>query len=582
MAFDGAYLRHIRKELEAALLGARVDKVYQPNREEIVLTLRTRTDSRKLLLSARANSARVHLTERSIENPKQPPMLCMLLRKKLGGARLAALSQNELERALRLEFDAFNELGDAVRLSLVVEIMGRYSNVILVDQEGKILDALKRVDEDMSSERLVLPGLRYRSPPPQEKLCVLDASPGEVLARLAQLPPQPDVSQALLQSMQGVSPVVCRELAYRAGLEHSPDVAGAAAQRLRAELESFTETVRETSGAPCMVVRPDGKPLDFSFLDIAQYGAGAQVSHPDTFSQLLDSFYGERDRIERRRAKSQDIQRVLTTAMERLSRKVNLQTEELRQCTDRERWKMYGDLIHANLYQLKKGETVARLENFYEEPAALVEIPLDPLLTPAQNAQQYYRNYQKARTAEEKLTQQIEQAKQELDYVDTVLEELSRAETEQDLNEVRQELAEQGYLSPPRNNAHKHREAALQKPLEFHTSDGFLVLVGRNNRQNDRLTLKEARKDDVWFHVKNHPGSHAILVTGRREPTDLAMTQAAQIAAYFSRCRDSSQVPVDYAKVRHVSKPQGAKPGMVIYVHYQTTYVTPALPEQEG
>ena len=549
MALDGAFLRHVKKEMETVALGARVDKIYQPNREEMVLSLRTRMDTFKLLLSARANSARVHFTQRSIENPKQPPMLCMLLRKRLGGARLSAIRQTELERVLHLDFDAFNELGDPVRLTLVIEIMGRYSNIIFVDQNGVIIDALKRVDEEMSSERLVLPGLRYRSPPPQHKLCMLEASPEQVVEQVIRTSQNGELSNALLGGLQGVSPVVCREIQHRVGNGEGvsvSDLTDLERQKLVQELNRVFEMVDHQEGKPCMVLHPNGKPLDFSFLKISQYGDAAEIQYPESFSQLLDTFYGERDRIERMKAKSQDIHRILTTAMERLSRKINVQTEELRQCTQRETLKVFGDLIHAHLYQIKKGDTVVALQNFYDESLPMVRISLNPLLTPSQNAQKYYKEYRKARTAEEKLTQQISQAKQELEYVDTVLDELSRAATERDLLEIRQELVEQEYIKPSRSKQQKGKESVSHAPMEFRTSDGFLILVGRNNRQNDRLTMKDAKNHDIWFHVKNHPGSHTILVTERKKPTDLAMTEAAQIAAYFSRCRDSSQVPVEF------------------------------------
>ncbi len=582
MALDGAFLHHLKQELEPLVLGARVDKIYQPNREEMVFSLRTRTDTFRLLLSARANSARVHLTQRPIENPKQPPMLCMLFRKWLGGARLAAIHQDGLERAISFAFDTFNELGDPVRLTLVMEIMGRYSNLIFVDSDGVILDALKRVDEEMSSERLVLPGVRYRPPPPQQKLCMLDADPDQVLERLAQPRKNFELSNALLDVLQGVSPVVCREIQHRVA-DGEPlfvaDLSDTDRWKLYQELKAFFDLVRHSSGKPCLAVRGDGKPLDFSFLEISQYGSAAQVQHPDSFSALLDTFYGERDRIERMKAKSQDISRVITTAMERLSRKINVQSEELKQCSEREHLKICGDLISANLYQIQKGDSVAEVENFYDEAMPTMHIPLNPLLTPSQNAQKYYKEYRKARTAEEKLTQQIAQAKQELQYMDTVLDVLSRAASEQDLAEIRQELAEQEYIRAPRSKNPKAKISPVGTPMQFSTDDGFLVLVGRNNRQNDRLTLRDAKNHDIWFHVKNSPGSHVVLVTERKEATNLALTQAAQIAAYFSRCRDSSQVPVDYTQVRYVSKPQGAKPGMVIYVNYQTTFVAPALPD---
>lgn len=575
MALDGAFLRHMKQEIEENAIGGKVDKIYQPNREEMVLVLRTRTAHYKLLLSARANSARIHFTGFVPENPKAPPMLCMLLRKRLSGARLAAVRQPGLERVLCLDFDAVNELGDAVRPTLVMEIMGRYSNIIFVGEDGKIIDALKRVDAEMSSERLVLPGLTYQLPPPQNKLCLLETETEEILARLRAVPGDMELSKALLQTLQGVSPIVCRELQHLTGRgadltlrEMTEEQYG----RLRFFLNRTKETVQSVSGRPYLVADPAQKPMDFSFLFIEQYGLTATVTEKESFSALLDAFYQERDLRERMRVRSQDLLRVLTNASERLSKKINLQRAELKQCAERETLRKNGDLLNANLYRLEKGQTAAQLEDFYDPALPAVQIPLDPALTPAQNAQRYYKRYHKARTAEEMLTQQIAQAQQELAYVDTVFEELSRAETEHDLAEIRAELTEQGYVRAPRG---KQKPPAASQPLAFVSSDGFRILVGRNNRQNDRLTMKQAGNNDLWFHTKNIPGSHTILVTDGRTPTPAAMEQAAKLAAFHSKSRDSAQVPVDYTEVRYVSKPQGAKPGMVIYVNQKTLYVTP-------
>lgn len=575
MALDGAFLRHIKKEIEEAAIGARVDKIYQPNREEMVFALRTRTDSYKLLLSARANSARIHFTRFVPENPKVPPMLCMLLRKRLSGAKLAAVRQPALERLLLLDFDAVNELGDEVRLTLAVEIMGRYSNIILVDENGKIVDALKRVDAEMSSERLVLPGLTYLLPPPQNKLCLLEVEPQAVLDRLHALPANTALSKALLSAMQGVSPVVCREIEHVTGRGLdlcTQDMTEEQWDRLRFFLNRMAETVQNSGGAPYMVTSLEHKPMDFSFMNITQYGTAAVVTRQEHFSELLDAFYAGRDRLERMRARSQDLLRVLSNASDRLSRKINLQRAELERCAERDHLRVCGDLISASMYQIEKGQTSVELQNFYDETAPILKIKLDPALTPAQNAQKYYKAYRKARTAEEKLTEQIQQAQQELEYLDTVFEELSRASVERDLSEIRLELVEQGYIRAQKS---RQKPPAAAAPLEFTSSDGFRILVGRNNRQNDRLTMKEANNNDLWLHTKNIPGSHTILVTEGREPSETAIREAALLAAAHSRGRESSQVPVDYTQVRHVSKPSGAKPGMVIYVDYNTIYVTP-------
>ncbi|WP_101696778.1 Rqc2 family fibronectin-binding protein [Clostridium minihomine] len=575
MALDGAFLKHISRELEQAALGARVEKIYQPNREEMVFLLRTRTEQFKLLISARANSARIHFTTSVPENPKQPPMLCMLLRKRLSGARLVQIRQPQLERLLCLDFDAINELGDMVRLTVVSEIMGRYSNIILVDENGKIVDALKRVDAEMTSERLVLPGMPYELPPAQGKLCLLETEPQQIMDALLAQPKDMELSKGLLSVLQGVSPIVCRELQHQAGRGDTVlirQMTDAQKERLLFFITRLKEKITDAAGKPFLVLGFEKKPLDFSFLRPEQYGTSAVVREHETFSQLLEAFYEERDRVDRMRVREQDLLKHLTTLSDRLSRKINAQRAELAQCAERDQLRICGDLLNANLYQMEPGMSSIELENYYEESLPKLRIRLDPRLTPSQNAQKYYKEYRKARTAEEKLTEQIQQAQQELEYLDTVFEELSRAVTEQDLMEIRQELQEQGYVKSPRG---KHKPAAATAPLEFTVSGDFRVLVGRNNKQNDKLTLKVANNNDLWFHTKEIPGSHTILVTDGREPTEAAILDAARLAAAHSRGKASSQVPVDYAQVRNVHKPAGAKPGMVIYEKYHTLYVTP-------
>jgi predicted ribosome quality control (RQC) complex YloA/Tae2 family protein len=574
MALDGAFLRHLKKEIETAVLGSKVDKIYQPNHEEIFLFMRSKEGTQKLLLSARANSARIHLVDTTPENPKYPPMLCMLLRKRLVGARLMQIRQPGLERVLLLDFDGTNELGDTVRMTLAMEIMGRYSNIVFIDDKGKIIDALKRVDAEMSSERLILPGLTYQLPPPQDKLCLLNTQPQEILNQIEALPADMQLQKALLHTLQGISPVVCREIQYQVGngddvLNHSltPE------QRIRTlkVLTNLKNTILNISGTPTMAIGTV-KPLDFSFILIRQYGTTSQCIRKSSFSLLLDDFYGKRDQIDRMRVKSQDLLHILTTASDRLSRKINNQRAELTACAKRDELRICGDILNANLYRIPKGSKSIQLENFYTPDQALITIPLNPALSPSQNAQKYYKSYRKARTAQEMLTIQISNAKDELAYLDSVFEELSRAEMERDLNEIRAELTEQGYI---KHHKGKKQKAEVTQPLHFQTSDGFKVLVGRNNRQNDLLTLKQSHKNDVWFHTQKIPGSHVILVTNGKEPTDTAISEAAGLAAYHSRGQGSAQVPVDYTLVRYVSKPQGAKPGMVIYVNQKTLYATP-------
>ncbi len=575
MALDGAFLKHIGREIEENALGSKVDKVYQPNRDELVLFLRARTGNRKLLLSARANSARINFTEEVPENPKEPPMLCMLLRKRLGGARLTAVRQPQLERLLCFDFAAVNDLGDEVTLTLVAEIMGRYSNVILVDEAGKIVDALRRVDASMSSERLVLPGVPYHMPPPQDKLCLLTADCREITERVCAQPGGTSLAKAILSSVQGLSPVVCREIQHQTA--HGADLRIAdmtpeRKERLTFFLNRLAQTVKNADGSPYMAVGPDQKPVDFSFLSMEQYGTAAVVSRKSSFSELLNDFYGERDRIERMHVRSQGLLHLLTTASERLSRKINAQQADLERCAQKDELRVCGDLLSANLFRLEKGTDSVELPNFYDEGQLPVVIKMNPALTPSQNAQKYYKEYRKAKTAEEILAVQIRGARQELAYLDTVFDELSRASCERDLSEIREELTEQGYIRARKGAKKQNRPHGF---LEFRSTDGFRILVGRNNRENDELTLKQAKKNDLWFHTKNIPGSHVVLVLEGRKATPQAIGEAAALAACYSRGRDSSNVAVDYTEVRRVSKPQGSKPGMVIYVGNKTVFAVP-------
>lgn len=577
MALDGAFVHHLAKELRDELTGARVSQIHQPNRDEIIVAVRTFNGNKKLLISARANSPRVHFTENVPENPASPPMLCMLLRKRLCGAKIADVRQPQLERIIFIDFDATNELGDHIELTLAVEIMGKYSNVIFIDENGIIIDALKRVDPTMTTQRLVLPSMKYELPPSQDKLNMLECEPGEIVNAIQSLSKPEKLNKAILAVVQGVSPIVCREIEYlvTSGEEvYSDELSAQYLKRLDYYVGKLTDAVRNTSGVPYSVSEPKGKPKDISFMGITQYGTVMNVRRADTFSQLLDSFYCERDRVDRMRVKGQDLLKLLTNASERLSRKINTQRAELEQCSDREQLRINGDLLQANLYRVEKGSPFVDLENFYDENMSVIRIKLDPSKSPSQNAQRYYKDYRKAKTAEQILTEQIKIAEGELEYIDNVFDALSRAESERELAEIRCELVQTGYIKAPKGNK---KEQKPLPPLKFTTSDGFEVLVGRNNRQNDQLTLKTANKNDIWFHTKNIPGSHTILVTNGREPSDEAILQAAQIAAYHSKAKESSQVPVDYTQIRNVSKPQGAKPGMVIFVKNRTVYVTPGI-----
>lgn len=572
MALDGIFLHFLKDEIISEILGARVDKVFQPSKDEIILAFRTREGVKKLLLSARANSPRIHFIQKTPENPQQPPMLCMLLRKHLTGAVLKEVRQAELDRILFMDFEATNEIGDRVDLSVCIEIMSKHSNVILMYKDGKIIDSLKRVDITKSSFRQVLPGLQYQFPPAQQKLCLLNADVSDVLTAVQSFP-EKRMSAALLSVLQGVSPIVCRDIAKNCDNSSVADLTSSQLDDVRNSLTKLQQRVTNGSPEPTIILDSDNKPRDFSFMKIEQYGDSASSQKFETCSLLLDSFYDERDRIERTHQRAQDLFRLLHNTIERISRKINVQKAELNECANRETLRIYAELIQANQYQLQKGSFYYDLYNYYDNNN-VVRIKADPALTPSQNAQKYYKEYKKSRTAEEKLNELISSGEQELLYIESVLDLLTRSNTERELSEIRAELAEQGYLRS-RQTRNKQKQQKALPPIEYRSTDGFTILVGRNNIQNDRLSLKLAHNYDMWLHVKNIPGSHVVVVSNGVQVSDLAVTQAAIIAAYHSRARDSSQVPVDFTYIKNLRKPQGAKPGKVIYNTYQTLTVNP-------
>lgn len=572
MALDGAYLYLVRQEL-SCLIGGRVDKIYQPARDTLIISLRMRAGSHRLLFSTAADSARVHLTEVSVENPSQPPMFCMLLRKHLSGGRLLNIRQDGLERVLYFEFQCLNELGDPVILTLAAEIMGRYSNLILIKEDGKILDSIRRVDPEMSSRRLVLPGMVYEAPPRDLRLNFLEAEMQDIRARLSeQHQPLP---KALISVLEGISPILAREwsvYALRGEERHACDLTEDEMDRL---LFQIGQTRRQLlQGCPCFqIVRTkEGDMKDFTFVRVQQYGSLMITKEMESACAVLDHFFAQRDSISRLKQRANDLFRLLLSTEERIRKRLINQQEELEACSKKEEAKRCGDLISANLYAIAPGVDYAEVQDFYEPDCPNKRIPLDVRLSPAQNAQRYYAKYRKAVTAEKKLTEQIAAGEAELAYVDSVFDALTRAESEGEIHELRLELAEQGYIKAARL---REKPPKMKPPLRFESSDGFTILVGRNNRQNDQLTMKTAEKLDYWFHTQKLAGSHVIVQTHGETPPNRTLEEAAMLAAFHSKGQNSSQVPVDYCLVKYVRKPAGAKPGMVIFTNYQTAYLTP-------
>ena len=573
MAFDGVMMHYVKEEIKSVALDARVSQIHQPNRDELVIALRTKNGNKKLLVSSRANSPRICFTEHSIENPATPPMLCMLLRKRLGGAKLVDVRQIELERIMFLDFIATNELGDKVKLTLCVEIMGKYSNIILIDENDNIVDALKRVDFTMSTQRLVLPNIKYELPPKQDKLCILECSGRDIVEKAINTPSEMRLSKALLSAMQGVSPIITRELEYMVGVDSNRELTVIDKLKLIEKVDKLKEYIVSGEKSPTMMIKPEGKPFDISFMDIMQYGEMASKKRFLDFSTLLDSFYYERDKAERMKVKGQDLLRLCSNIQDKLCRKIAVQEKELKDSLNRDKLRKKGDLLQANMYKMVRGQSFIDVEDYYDNNK-IVRIKLSPTLNPSQNVQKYYKDYRRAKTREEMLTVQIAKAKAELQYISAVQESLGRAESERELTEIRQELVDEGYLKN-RNPKGRNKALKLLPPKEYTSSDGFTIYVGRNNKQNDKLTLKTARNYDMWLHTKDIPGSHVIIVSYNREITDTAILEAASLAAYNSKAKESDNVPVDYTIVKNVSKPSGAKPGMVIYVNNKTVYVTP-------
>lgn len=570
MPLDAICLQAVVEELRPQLLNLRIDKVQQPAKDQVILLLR---GNRRLLLNAGANAPRLQLTEIARENPAEPPMFCMLLRKHLVGARVADIVQPPLERLARLELDITDDFGQPGKRTLVLEAMGRRSNLILLDGEGRIVDCMRRVDMDMSATRQVLPGLYYEPPASVGRLPVTEETEEGFLEKLAAANQERTLDAFLLDSYFGISPLMARELAFRAAGDsdrHIYELDEAGRKQFWEQLLAFHHAVKENNFTP-FLLKKDGKPMEFACLPIAQYGSLVETERYGTFSQLLDHFYEARERQERVRQRGADLIRTATTARDRLRRKLAMQEKDYAETQNRDQLRIYGDLITSNLYQMGRGQSKLVCENYYDEQGAQVSIPLDPLLTPQQNAAKYYKRYTKAKTAEKYLREQMEIARRDLEYLESVLEEIQHSETEQDFADIRGELKDAGFI---RKQGKKEQKRAA-KPRMFRTTSGFRVLVGRNNRQNDQLTLKEAGPRDLWLHTQKIHGSHVILFTEGREVDDDTIVEAAKLAAYFSQARESGNVPVDYTLVKNVKKPAGARPGMVVYNTCRTVNVTP-------
>ena len=566
MAFDAFFMSAVLEEIRGRCAGARVEKIHQPSRDSLILLLRCQEGREKLLFAANPTAPRLHLTTASPENPAEPPMFCMLLRKHLSGARLAEITQTPMERCAEFIFDCTDEMGYPVQKRLVAELMGRTCNLYLLGPDGRILDCLRRIGLDETARRPALPGLVYQSPAPIEKQDPRVFT-GQDWEDLLTRPGADVLCDRLMDNLGGLSPLVCREAALYAAGDTEARVEGldriAAAERLSL---FFGEHLSHP--APWFYAQSDGTPKQYAFCPIRQYG---DCRRAESFSALLDSFYTLRDRKDAMRQKSQALRKTVNNLCQRLTRKLALQEKELTATYDRERLRQLGDILTANIHRIVKGQTKITCEDFYDENMAQIEIPLSPSLSPQQNAAKYYKDYTRMKNAQRELTRQLELGREELSYLQSVLEELNRADTDAELEEIRQELSAGGYVRL--DAARKRMKQSKLPPLRFESTDGFPIYVGRNNRQNDELTFRLARKDDIWCHASKVHGSHVIISCGGKRPPDDTVTQAAQLAAYYAETTGGQNIPVDVTAVKQVKK--GTKPGMVLYHTYRTAIVNP-------
>ena len=568
MAFDAYFLSAVLWDAQNRILNSRVEKIHQPSRDTVIVQLRCDGGREKLLFGINPANPRLYLTQASPENPAEPPMFCMLLRKHLSGGRLLAIRQQPMERLAEFTFQCTSEMGDLVEKRLVAELMGRTCNLYLLGPDGRIIDCLRRVGFDETAKRPALPGLYYQYPENIEKIDPANADEQDYI-NLLSAPGADLLSDRLMDNLGGLSALVCREAALLAAGDTDARVTGLDVTVVAQKLCGFFKEHLQNP-APYFYADRQGNRKQFAFCPICQYGAYQKA---ESFTALLDDFYIVKDRLDAMRQKGQAVRKTVQNLCQRLRRKMAVQEKELLATYDRERLRQLGDIVTANLHRITKGQTVLQAEDFYDENMTVVDIPLSPLLSAQQNAAKFYKDYSRMKNAEKELKHQLEIGATELSYLESVLEELSRAQTEAELEEVRRELQEGGYLK--KESDKKRMKAAKFAPMRFESTDGFPIYVGRNNRQNEELTFKLARKDDIWLHAQKVHGSHVIISCGGVQPPDDTVTQAAQLAAYYAESTGGQNIPVDVTPVKQVKKTPAGKPGMVIYHTYKTVIVNP-------
>ncbi len=568
MAFDGFVTHGIVTELCDKIIGGKIDKIHQPEKDEIILAVRTREGLFRVLLSAANSNPRIHLTEISRQNPITAPLFCMLMRKHLSGGKIIAITQAGFDRVVKIDIECYNEMGDLTQKSLIIEIMGRHSNIILTQNDNKIIDSIKHIDFTTSAVRQVLPALIYELPPKQNKTNPCDADEVLLAQKLAQASTDTPPDKLLLSEFVGMSPLLAREIVFR-----NTDSTGID-DFAHKTIQFINDFLANPFGGQVVLDIDTEKPIAFSCVQLTQYNGLSKFKNYRSLSQAVESFFATRDAHDRLTQKSAGTVKLINNNIERCQKKIALHTESIRKAQNRDKYKIFGDLLTANLYKIEANQECIEVENYYSEDLEKIEIPLKPELSPSKNAQRYYKLYTKAKATEEHASEQLKNAETELEYLETVLDAVSRATEYSDISEIREELAEQGYI--PQNGSKKKKKEKKSAPIEFLSSDGYTILVGRNNRQNDELTIKSAFSTDMWLHTKNIPGSHVLIRTnGIGEVPDNTLVEAATIAAYFSKAKCGTGIPVDYTLIKNIRKPNGSKPGFVIYETNYTVYVTP-------
>ena len=572
MAFDTLVVKKIVLELSDKITLGRIDKVYQPEKDELLLIIRTKTENLRLVLSASSNNPRIHFTDKSKENPLSAPMFCMLLRKHIQGGRIINIAQPEYERIIVIDIESHNELGDLTVKHLITEITGRNSNIILCDENYRIIDSAKHIDFLQSTVRQILPGGQYVFPPKQDKIPILSSDIQNVCLDFSN--DGKKCESVIMDAVSGISPLTAREIVYgilKTNAYTSGEISDDKRQAIQSAVRNFNQNLHF---APCIIFDNSEKPIDFSATAISQYGENCKTAFLGSMSEVIEKFYSARDRRERIAQKSASLTKLLKNNIERCAKKLSILQKTLNDAKDKEKYKIYGDLVTANIYKISKGDRCVTVENYYVPENPAIEIALKETLTPSENAQRYYKLYSKLKNAEIEVKKQIKSTLSELEYFESTLSLTENFEQEADINAVKTELADLGYIKRQKNC--KKQKTLQAKPLHFVSSDGFDIYVGKNNTQNDYLSLRFANSSDLWFHTKQIHGSHTVIKLGvNKEVPDSTILEAAQLAAYYSKARESSQVPVDYTIIKNVKKPNGAKPGMVIYDNYNTIYVTP-------